>query len=365
MNRSKTMTAMTAALLVLAALMLVPPAGQAAESKTYTLTLAWNDIWGPKFRASQVYRPGGELQRMLYQRSQGRLRLKIIPRMFPAMDIFAAVAKGKADMGDVPMPWHSGTYPIWNWGEIPGIVNEDPVKGLAEELAVYRDPKVMAIYDETLRKFNLKYWFITQWDPANGIWSKKNITRLADLQGMKIRVGGSLPGKGLKAMGATPITIAGSELAPAMMAGTIDGVLTSLGYGYSIGLAKVSEYFTLTPLSPTWTAVTLLNRKSFEALPADLQAVILQVGREVEQMVYLSTTAEYVMSLDTVALSGVERTRFVPEDAQEAVARCQVVEKEWLDLSGPWKSKRGDLLAAVKAAVKRHRDLVADLESGK
>ena len=112
--------------------------------------------------------------------------------------------------------------------------------------------------------------------------------------------------QGIKALGASPVTIAGSELAPAMMAGTIDAVLTSLGYGYSIGLAKVSKTFTLTPLSPTWSAVTVMNLKTFNSLPPDLQKVVLDVGRELQQMVSLSTTAEYMMSLDTVDLSGVE-----------------------------------------------------------
>ncbi|MGB5984967.1 MAG: TRAP transporter substrate-binding protein DctP, partial [Desulfobacterales bacterium] len=259
-------------LAVLAALVLMAvPVQTVAADKVYELKFAWNDIWGPKFRAAQVYRPCGEMQRMLDERSGGRIKLKIIPRMFPTDQLLQAVATGKADSADVAMPWESGTYPLWNWGEIPGIVDEDPVQGLAEELAIYEDPKVMEIYDRTLKKLNLKFWFITQWDPANGVWSKKEIKSLDDLQGMKIRVGGYLPTLGIKALGASPVTIAGSELAPAMMAGTIDGVLTSLGYGYSIGLAKVSEYFVLTPLSPTWTAVTLLNLKSFDELPEDLQ----------------------------------------------------------------------------------------------
>lgn len=348
----KTVIGTLCALLLLAAL---PAAGLGADQQVYKLKFAWNDIWGPKFRASQIYRPGGEMQRMLYERSGGRIQLEIIPRMFSSNDLFMAVAKGKADMGDVPMPWLSGTYPIWNWGEIPGIVSEDPVSGLAEELAVYQDPKVQAIYDETLKKFKLKYWFITQWDPANGIWSNKEITRLDDLKGMKIRVGGYLPTQGIKALGASPVTISGSELAPAMMAGTIDAVLTSLGYGYSIGLSKVSKYFTLTPLSPTWTAVTVMNRETFESLPEDLQAVVMDVGRELQQMVSLSTTAEYVMSLDTVDLSGVKRTRFEGAELEKVIAQCQSVEKEWLEVDGPWKSKRPELLEAVKAAVANYR----------
>lgn len=332
-----------------------PMDGLCQDKKVYKLKFAWNDIWGPKFRASQIYRPGGEMQRMLYERSNGRIQLEIIPRMFPTGDLFTAVAKGKADMADVAMPWLSGTYPIWNWGEIPGIVSEDPMVGLAEELAVYQDPQVMKTYDETMKKYNLKFWFVTQWDPANGIWSKKEVTTLADLKGMKVRVGGYLPTQGIKALGASPVTIAGAELAPAMMAGTIDAVLTSLGYGYSIGLAKVSKSFTLTPLSPTWTAVTVMNLKTFNSLPPDLQEVVLQVGQELQQMVNLSTTAEYVMSLDTVDLSGVKRTRFSKEEMADANSKCKVVETEWLEMDGPWKSKRQEMLKAAQAAVANYR----------
>ena len=335
--------------------LIAPVEGICQDKKVYKLKFAWNDIWGPKFRASQVYRPGGEMQRMLYERSNGRIQLEIISRMFPTGDLFVAAAKGKADMADVAMPWLSGTYPIWSWGEIPGIVSEDPVQGLAEELAIYQDSEVMKIYDETMKKYNLKFWFVTQWDAANGIWSKKDVAKLDDLKGMKIRVGGYLPTQGIKALGASPVTIAGSELAPAMMAGTIDAVLTSLGYGYSIGLAKVSKTFTLTPLSPTWSAVTVMNLKTFNSLPPDLQKVVLDVGRELQQMVSLSTTAEYMMSLDTVDLSGVKRTRFSKEEMDVAVKECKVVEEAWLNMDGPWKAKRPELLSAAKAAVAKHR----------
>jgi len=331
---------------------LAPSTALSAE-KVYELTFAWNDIWGPKFRASQVYRPCGEMQRMVHERSNGRIKLKIIPRMFPTNQLLQAVAMGKADIADVAMPYESGTYPLWNWGEIPGIVNEDPVKGLAEELAVYQDPKVMEIYDRTLKKINLKFWFITQWDPANGIWSEKEINTLADLEGMKIRVGGYLPTMGIKALGASPVTIAGSELAPAMMAGTIDGVLTSLGYGYSIGLAKVSKHFTLTPLSPTWTAVTLINRKTYDSLPEDLQEVMMSVGQDLQRMVSLSTTAEYVLSVDTVDLSGVERGALTGEVREKAVEACKVVEEEWLKMAG---DDGKELLSAVKEAVAKYRE---------
>ena len=99
----------------------------------------------------------------------------------------------------------------------------------------------MEILDERLKKVNLKFWFATQWDPANGLWSKKEIKTVEDFKGMKMSVAGGFYGNlGAKNLGASAVAITSAELAPAMMTGTVDGVLTSLGYGYSIGLAKVS-----------------------------------------------------------------------------------------------------------------------------
>jgi len=330
------------------------PLNASAKDKVYELKFAWNDIWGPKFRASQVYRPCGEMQRLVQERTNGRVKLKIISKMFPTSQLLESVATGKADATDLPTPWLSGTYPLLNWGIIPNIVNDDPVKALGEELAVYEDPKVMAILDERLKKVNLKFWFVTQWDPANGIWSKKEIKTIEDLEGMKMSVAGGFYGNlGAKNMGASAVAITSAELAPAMMTGTVDGVLTSLGYGYSIGLAKVSKYYTLTPLNPTWTAFTVINRKTFDAMPPDLQKALMDVGKELQRMVCLSTTAEYVMSLDTVALSGVERKSLTPAEKKKALEKCKVVEAKWLKDTG---DKGKELLKAVHDAVSRYRN---------
>ena len=330
------------------------PLNASAKDKVYELKFAWNDIWGPKFRASQVYRPCGEMERLVHDATNGRVKMKIISKMFPTSQLLESVATGKADATDLPMPWLSGTYPLLNWGIIPNVVNADPVKALGEELAVYEDPKVMEILDNRLKEVNLKFWFVTQWDPANGIWSKNEINTVADIEGMKMSVAGGFYGNlGAKNMGASAVAITSAELAPAMMTGTVDGVLTSLGYGYSIGLAKVSKYYTLTPLNPTWTAFTVINRKVYDSMPPDLQKALMDVGKELQRMVCLSTTAEYVMSLDTVALSGVERKSFTPAEQRKALEKCKVVEEKWLKDTG---DKGTELLKAVRDAVSRYRN---------
>jgi hypothetical protein len=61
------------------------------------------------------------------------------------------------------------------------------------------------------------------------------------------------------------------------------------------------------------------------------------------------------MSLDTVDLSGVKRTRFEGAELAKVIQQCQSVEQEWLGIDGPWKAKRPELLEAVKAAVSDYR----------
>ncbi len=326
----------------------------AADDQVYTIRFAWNDMWGPKSRASQIYRPGGEMEKMIHERSNGRLKMESMSRRFPGTDIIQDVARGKADAGDLHMVVHSGIYPLWNWSEIPGIVNMNPMTGVSEELAIYNDPKVRACYDKTMGKIGLKFWFVTQWDPCNGIWSKKEIQTLDDIKGLKIWTPGYLPTRDMKALGASTVSMPGSKAAPALMIGAIDAALQPMGYGHSIGLDKVAKYFTRIPISPTRSSVTVVNEKFFAELPKDLQKIFQAVGLELQQMINRSTQAEYALSADAVDLAGIKRSELAPAAIVEAEKKLTVIEEEWVTLSG----KEGQaLLPLVKDAVNRHRAL--------
>ncbi len=289
---------------------------------------------------------------MLYERSDGQIQLNIVPRMFDMMDIFAAVAEGKADMGDVPMPYMSGTYPLWNWCDISGIVSENPVEGLAEELAVYQDPRLLELYDKTFREEGLIFWFPAQWDGASVLWSNKRVTALADMEGMKVRAWGFTQTLGLELLGVSVISMAGPEVGPALLARTIDASMTSVQYRYSIGLHDVTKYITRIPVSVAWPEITIMNAEKYDALPADLQEVIRDVGREVAQMVSLAMRAEVIYSLDGAELAGLEILDLEPAERARALELLEPVEDEWLKVAGPYGP---ELLAIVKDVVAKYR----------
>ena len=333
-----------------------PPAALAKKQKVYEVKFAWNNAFGPLSRSSQIYRPGGEFDRMLAERSGGRLRLKVIERMVPGKEIFKAVATGIADMGDVPMPSMSGTYPIWNWGEIADVVDSDPRVGVLEEQAIFSDPEVRKLYNKTLGKFGLRFVMASQWNGNSGIWTKHEIKSMDDLKGLKVRANGYLPTVALKGLGTSPVTLAGSEITAAVMSGTIDAVLAGINYGVlTLGLPRFTPYYTHIPTTPTWSEVCVVNKRFYDKLPADLQKVLDEVGREVSAMVAYAATAEYTFGVKLLELSGAQRMNLPETVATEARAATSVVEQEWLAMEGPFKADRPAMLKAVRAAVEKHR----------
>ena len=98
--------------------------------------------------------------------------------------------------------------------------------------------------------------------------------------------------------------------------------------------------------------MTVINKKKFDSLPPDLQAAVMEAGETVQRMVCLSTTAEYILSSDILALAGVKVAEFPESDRATLAEASKAVEKEWLDQSG---DDGKELLAAVRAAVDNYR----------
>jgi TRAP-type C4-dicarboxylate transport system substrate-binding protein len=79
----------------------------------------------------------------------------------------------------------------------------------------------------------------------------------------------------------------------------------------------------------------------------------MRAGREVQQMVCLSTIAEYVMSTDILQLAKVKVTEFPASDRPKLDAASAAVESEWLKETG---ADGQELLAAIRSALDGYRN---------
>jgi len=136
-----------------------------------------------------------------------------------------------------------------------------------------------------------------------------------DLQGLKMRIPG-LGGEVLRRAGGTPVNLPGGELYTALQSGNIDatewvGPYNDLAFGFY----KVAKHY----YYPGWhepgtTLEGLVNKKAFDALPKDLQAIVKNAAWVVNQDMLAEYTARNNVALNTLVNKHKVDLRKFPED---------------------------------------------------
>ncbi len=111
--------------------------------------------------------------------------------------------------------------------------------------------------------------------------TKKKVTNLDDLKGLRIRFFGSkINSERLRAMGAAPVPIPWPDMAMALMRGTCDGLITSLKALHSAKLVEAGITYSLYDKELFSHYVPMCSEKFWNRLPADLQNVFKAVWNE-------------------------------------------------------------------------------------
>src|SRR5205085_12192632 len=113
------------------------------------------------------------------------------------------------------------------------------------------------------------------------ILSKKQISKLADLSGMKIRVLASpFQLELIRRMGGSPIAMTLADVLPGLQQGTIDGTLTTMTIYTTMQYYDVGKFVIATD-QPYVNSIGIVSKKWMDALPADLQKVVRDSGAKV------------------------------------------------------------------------------------
>ncbi len=114
-----------------------------------------------------------------------------------------------------------------------------------------------------------------------GGWFRKEIKSKADLNGLKMRIGG-LGGNVLQKLGVVPQQLGAGDIYPALEKGVIDAAEFVGPYDdEKLGLSKVATYY----YYPGWwegsaTLMLYIGLKAWDALPKDYQAAIQAASAE-------------------------------------------------------------------------------------
>jgi TRAP-type C4-dicarboxylate transport system substrate-binding protein len=257
------------------------------------------------------------------KRTNGKVAVKTFPAgtLLGAREMYDGVSKGVADIGLGAPSYDPGRFPLTSGLSLPlGFPNATVASRVLWEITKEFQPK-------EYENFKVIAMFTTE---PGYIQSRKPAGSAAELAGMKLRAAGTgVPV--LKALGAAPVGMPMPEVPQAVQTGVIDGTMTSREVLQDFKLAETLKYVTDYP-TVVVTFAAVMDRKRWDALPADVKKVLDELGPEMAVW-----TGQYH---DKQNVGGAlewakkeHKLQVVPVSAQERAAwdaKLKPMEDEWV-----------------------------------
>ena len=233
---------------------------------------------------------------------------------------FDIVAKGLSDMGYFTATWTPGRFPLTD----------------VLSLAVWVDGKDIAadignaVYNRAL-KDEFKNVKVLE---LNGciqsfIWSKKPISKMADLKGMKLRSPGGHQTNYIKSLGAEPVFIPLGDVYMAMETGTVDGIVTCPPLIQGFKLYEVAKHATVLTFGCV-SEGTVMNMNAWNKLPDDQKKLVEQECTNPFKTTGGLNQADYKVIMKEIADKGVKFIDLPKAEAEQWYAKFQDVTRAWV-----------------------------------
>jgi TRAP-type mannitol/chloroaromatic compound transport system substrate-binding protein len=176
-----------------------------------------------------------------------------------------------------------------------------------------------------------------------GGWYRKEIKSLADIKGMKMRIGG-FGGKVLERIGGVPQNIPGGDIYPALEKGTIDSAEWVGPYDdLKLGFNKVAPFY----YYPGWweggpELDFFINNKAFEALSPEYKAIVEAAAAAAHVDMQAKYDARNPAALKQLVGAGTKLRAF-PKDVMNAAFKASMEFYEELNSKNEsWKKVYAD-----------------------
>ena len=259
-----------------------------AAEKVYRLKLA--ETWPTNF---PIFGDAPKNMAALADRmSNGRLKITIDSKNKhkAPLAVFDMVRAGQYDMG------HSASY-YWK-GKVPNTLYFTTMPfGLTapEQYGWFYYGGGQELMDEGYGEFGVLSFPGGNTGNQMGGWFQKEINSVEDLQGLKMRIPG-FAGEVLAKLGAKPTNIPAGELYTALERRTIDALeWVGPSLDLRMGFHQIAPFYYTGWHEPATELQFMINKKSYDKLPADLQQILKTAMR----------TAAYDMYIQSYHMSGV------------------------------------------------------------
>ena len=263
-------------------------------------------------------------------------KFRITPRsageLAPPLEVLNVVSQGAVPCGHSAGYYYVGKSPATAFGtSLPFGLNAQQ-----QNAWLYEGGGLVLLQELYAKKFGVIQFPCGNTGTQMGGWFRKEISKISDLQGLKMRIPG-LGGKVMSKLGVTVQTLPGGEIFQALQTGAIDAAEWVGPYDdEKLGLQKVAEYY----YYPGWwepgpTLELQINLRAWNALPIEYQEAIKTAAYEANLTMLAKYDTRNNEALERLLKSGVKLRSYSPEILAAA-------EKASFDLYNEYSNKDAD-----------------------
>ena len=274
-----------------------------------------------------------------------QIRLFAAGEIVPGLQVLDAVQNATVECGQTAMYYYIGKNPAFAFDTAMGFG-----MNARQQAAWMYYGGGRELHNEFLKTYNVHGIPAGNTGAQMGGWYRKEIKTVADLKGLKFRVGG-LAGQILAKLGVVPTQIAGGEIYQALERGTIDAAEWVGPYDdEKLGFNKVAKFY----YYPGWweggpQLSVIVNLAKWNELPKHYQEVLEAACGEQNARMVAKYDAKNPEALKRLVAGGAQLRPFPPAvmDACQKAA-LQLYEElsakspEFKKIYEPWKKFRDD-----------------------
>jgi TRAP-type mannitol/chloroaromatic compound transport system substrate-binding protein len=232
--------------------------------------------WPPNLPVLQT---GAErFARRLKEATDGRITVQVFAggELVPALGVFDAVSQGTVECGSGASYYWAGKAPAGQWfSSVPFGLNPQGIN------AWFYSGGGLELWEEVYAPFNVIPRPQGNTGVQMGGWFRKEMKTIEDFKGLKMRIPG-LGGKVIAKAGGTVVLLPGGEIFTSLERGVIDATeWVGPMHDLRMGFYKAADYYYYPGWHEPGTCLEVIfNKKAYESLPRELQAIVDAVAME-------------------------------------------------------------------------------------
>lgn len=250
--------------------------------------------------------------------SDGRLTVEVYSagELVPALGTFDAVIEGSAEMS------HGAAYYWQNKSPATAFFTGVPFGMTSRELAAWiRYMGGQELWDEVYAQFGVKGFLSGDTGTQAGGWFRNELTGLSDIQGLKFRTPG-LGGQVWQKLGATVVNMPAGEIFANLQSGALDAAEFVGPYNdLALGFHQIAKFYYVSSfIEPGLATELAVSKAKYDALPADLQAIVATASQAEYDQVASDFYANDPLALNKLMTDHGVTTGLFPEEIVQAAA---------------------------------------------